>query len=101
MMNGNQNLALALSLVRPVPLFTDQKLELKQTRLTKSRYGSVCRVFIMCDQDLLIDKDLQSLMIMRNPPNEVKVINETDHMVMLTRPLKLFSYLGEIAENYN
>ncbi|GMN29890.1 hypothetical protein TIFTF001_002601 [Ficus carica] len=140
MMNGNQDFALALSLVRPVPLFTDEMLVLKQTRLTESRYGLVHRVLVMRDQDLSINKDLQrSLLrpshvfthdelvlkqteltngkygsvrrvfivcnqdyaidegqqrwvIEQNPPDEVKVINGTDHMVMFVFiPWRAFS----------
>ncbi|GMN29886.1 hypothetical protein TIFTF001_002600 [Ficus carica] len=95
-----EDFSLALSLLRPFPVFTDEALVLKETKLTKDKYGSVRRVFIVCDQDLTIDEGLQRWMIERNPPTEVKVINGTDHMVMFTRPLKLFSYLGQIAEKY-
>ncbi|GMN74232.1 hypothetical protein TIFTF001_054393 [Ficus carica] len=95
-----EDLFLALSLLRPVPFFNDEELVLKQTKLTKGNYGSVRRVFIVTDQDLTIGESLQRLMIEQNPPNEVKVINRTDHMVLFTRPTKLFSYLGEIAEKY-
>ncbi|GMN29881.1 hypothetical protein TIFTF001_002593 [Ficus carica] len=83
------------------PLFTAEALVLKQTKLTKGKNGSVHRVFIVCDQDLAIDDGLQRWMIERNPPTEVNVINGIDHMVMFTRPLKLFSYLGQIAEKYD
>ncbi|GMN74198.1 hypothetical protein TIFTF001_054388 [Ficus carica] len=95
-----EDLVLALSSLRPVPFFNDEELVLKQTKLTKGNYGSVRRVFIVTDQDLTIGESLQRWMIERNPPNEVKVINGTDHMVLFTRPTKLFSYLGEIAEKY-
>ncbi|GMN29878.1 hypothetical protein TIFTF001_002591 [Ficus carica] len=98
---SEEDFSLALSLLRPFPLFTDEALVLKETKLTKDKYGSVRRVFIVCDQDLTIDESLQRWMIERNPPTEVKIINGTDHMVMFTRPLKLFSYLGEIAEKYD
>ncbi|PON54024.1 Methyl esterase [Parasponia andersonii] len=95
-----EDLVLALSLVRPFPLFNNQELVTKQLKLTKERYGSVRRVFIVCDQDYAIRESVQRWMIERNPPHEVKVINGTDHMVMFTQPLKLFSFLGEIAEKY-
>ncbi|POO02708.1 Methyl esterase [Trema orientale] len=97
-----QDLVLALSLVRAVPVFNNEELVTKQLKLTKERYGSVRRVFIVCDQDhSIVEESFQRWMIERNPPHEVKVINGTDHMVMFTRPLKLFSYLGEIAEKYS
>ncbi|PON54032.1 Alpha/beta hydrolase fold [Parasponia andersonii] len=98
---SKEDFVLALSLVRAFPLFNDKELVLKQAKLTKERYGSVRRVFIVCDQDYAIEEGLQRSMIERNPPHEVKVINGTDHMAMFTRPLKLFSYLGEIANKYS
>ncbi|CAN6698466.1 unnamed protein product [Malus baccata var. baccata] len=52
-------------------------------KLTKERYGSVRRVFI------------------NNPPNEVKVINGSDHMVMFSKPVELFCHLQSIAEKYS
>ncbi|PON54028.1 Methyl esterase [Parasponia andersonii] len=83
-------------------LISEKKLVTKQLKLTKERYGSVRRVFIVCDQDYsIVEESFLRWMIERNPPHEVKVINGTDHMVMFTRPLKLFSYLGEIAEKYS
>ncbi|POO02711.1 Alpha/beta hydrolase fold, partial [Trema orientale] len=95
-----EDLVLVLSLGRAFPLFNNQELVTKQLKLTKERYGLVRRVFIVCDQDYAIEESVQRWMIERNPPHEVKVINGTDHMVMFTKPLKLFSYLGEIAEKY-
>ncbi|XP_062075697.1 methyl jasmonate esterase 1-like [Humulus lupulus] len=96
-----QDLVLALSLVRAFPLFNNAELTIKQVQLNKERYGSVKRVFIVCDQDLTYEESFQRWMIKENPPHEVKVINGTDHMVMFTKPLKLFTLLGEIAEKYS
>ncbi|XP_062102162.1 methyl jasmonate esterase 1-like [Humulus lupulus] len=97
-----QDLVLAMSLVRAVPFFNNEELVNKQVKLTKERYGSVKRVFIVCDQDLTLEESFQRWMIERNPPHEVKVINGTDHMAMFTKPLELFTYLGEIAaEKYS
>lgn len=87
--------------MRDFPLFNNKELVTKQVKLTKERYGSVPRVFIVCDQDYIIEESFQRWMIERNPPHEVKVVNGTDHMVMFSKPLKLFSYLGEIAEKYS
>ncbi|PON54026.1 LOW QUALITY PROTEIN: Alpha/Beta hydrolase fold containing protein [Parasponia andersonii] len=76
----------------------NEELVTQQVKLTKKRYGSS---FIACDQDNSLEESLQMWMIEMNPPHEVKDINGTDHMVMFTKPLKLFSYLGEIAKKYN
>ncbi|XP_062075493.1 methyl jasmonate esterase 1-like [Humulus lupulus] len=95
-----EDLVLGLSLLRPYDMFSNEELLNKQLKLTKEKYGSVRRVFIVCDQDHAIEESLQRWMIERNPPHEVMVINGTDHMVMLSRPLELFSYLGQIAHKY-
>ncbi|CAL9026925.1 unnamed protein product [Prunus brigantina] len=88
-----EDLTLALSLVRFSPLFSDD------IKLTIEKYGSVRRVFIGCDQDHIVTEKWRMLMINKNPPNEVKLINGSDHMVMFSRPLELFSYLKEVAES--
>ena len=94
-------MVLALTLLRPYVSFNNKELVTKQVKLTKERYGSIPRVFIVCDQDHAIQESFQRWMIERNPPHEVKVINGTDHMVMFSKPLELFSYLGEIADKYS
>ncbi|RXI07233.1 hypothetical protein DVH24_026369 [Malus domestica] len=91
-----QDLNLALSLVRLVPLYNYDVI-----KLTKEKYGSVRRVFIVADQDHAIALDAQNYMIKNNPPNEVKVINGSDHMVMFSKPVELFCHLQSIAENHS
>ena len=90
-----EDLILALSLVRISPRL------IEEIKLTEEKYGLVPRVFIVCDQDLQIEEDVQMWMIRKNPPNEVKVINGSDHMVMFSRPLELFSNLLKVAEKYS
>ncbi|KAJ4827325.1 hypothetical protein Tsubulata_003276 [Turnera subulata] len=96
----NQDLELGISLLRPVPCFSDAAVQEKAV-FTKERYGSVARVYIVCDQDNVIKEDLQRWMIENNPPNEVKLISGSDHMVMLCKPHELCSYLQEIAGKYS
>ncbi|CAN6563054.1 unnamed protein product [Malus baccata var. baccata] len=91
-----QDLNLALSLVRLFPLYNYDVI-----KLTKEKYGSVRRVFIVADQDHGIVLDAQNYMIKNNPPNEVKVINGSDHMVMFSKPVELFCHLQSIAEKYS
>lgn len=90
-----EDLTLALRLARWAPMLNEELV------LTKEKYGSVPRVFIMCDQDRSMKPDLQLLMINKNPPDEVKVINGSDHMVMFSRALELFSNLHQIAQKYS
>lgn len=83
-------------MVRFSPVF-----DFDQINLTKEKYGSVPRVYIVAEQDHAIVLDVQNFMIKTNPPDEVKVINGSDHMVMLSRPVELFSVLQDIAEKYS
>ncbi|XP_009366305.2 methyl jasmonate esterase 1 [Pyrus x bretschneideri] len=91
-----QDLTLALSLVRFIPRYNYDVI-----KLTKEKYGSVPRVFIVSSEDHAIVMDVQNYMIKSNPPNEVKVINGSDHMVMLSKPVELFFHLQNIAEKYS
>ncbi|VVA09587.1 PREDICTED: salicylic acid-binding 2 [Prunus dulcis] len=90
-----EDLALALSSLRYFPLFDEE------IKLTKEKYGLVRRVYIVCDQDLTIGEDVQRWMIKENPPHEVKVINDSDHMPMFSKPQEFFSILQEISEKYS
>lgn len=91
-----EDLTLGLSLARFSPLYNYDLI-----KLTKEKYGSVPRVFIVSEQDHAIVLDVQNFMIKNNPPKEVKVINGSDHAVMLSRPVELFSHLQDIAEKYS
>ena len=90
-----------MSLVRPCRLYGHDALLLKELELTKEKYGSVRRVYIVCDQDSAINEDLQRWMIEKNPTDEVKVIIGSDHMVMFSKPKELCSCLEEIVEKYS
>ncbi|XP_050139420.1 methyl jasmonate esterase 1-like isoform X2 [Malus sylvestris] len=91
-----QDSTLGLSLVRFSPLYNYDVI-----KLTEEKYGSVPRVFIVSDQDHAIVLDVQNYMIKNNPPTEVKVIKGSDHMVMLSKSVELFSRLQNIAEKYS
>lgn len=97
----NQDLTLAMSLVRPFRLYGHDALLLKEAKLTKEKYGSVRRVYIVCDQDSAMKEDFQRWMIEKNPTDEVKVIIGSDHMVMFSKPKELCSCLQEIVEKYS
>lgn len=92
---NEQDLTLALTLVRFSPLINEELI------FTKEKYGSVRRVYILCDQDHATKVDLARLMIAKNPPDEIRVINGSDHMVMFSKTLELFSNLRQIAEKYS
>ncbi|KDP38248.1 hypothetical protein JCGZ_04891 [Jatropha curcas] len=91
---------LATTLVRPRPLFTDEDIS-RVLMLTGENYGTVRRVFIIAEEDMIIKKDFQDLMIEKNPPDEALSISGSDHMVMMSRPLDLWASLLGIAAKYD
>lgn len=68
--------------------------------VTKDRYGSVSRVFILCKGDLCLEEDFQRWMIAESPGVEVKEIEAADHMVMLSKPEELCNLLLDISSKY-
>ena len=90
-----------MSLVRPFRLYGHDALLLKEAELTKEKYGTVRRVYIVCDQDSAMKEDFQRWMIEKNPTDEVKVITGSDHMVMFSKPKELCTCLQEIVEKYS
>ncbi|EOX91291.1 hypothetical protein QUC31_003035 [Theobroma cacao] len=94
-----EDLTLALTLARHVGFHKDEE-SFKATAVTKEKYGSVRRVYIVCNKDNIIREDFQRWMIGNSPPDEVKLIADSDHMVMFSKPNELCSCLQEIAEKY-
>ena len=95
-----QDLTLALSLLRPTRIFGDEQLSGEYAKLTQENYGSVRRVYILCEQDNLFKREFQLPMIQRSPPDAVKVIVGADHMPMFSTPQEFSSHLQEIANTY-
>ncbi|CAK7339433.1 unnamed protein product [Dovyalis caffra] len=94
-----EDLTLAMSLLRPHPLFSDEATQ-KKLGFTKEKYGSIPRAYIVCDEDVIMKEDLQRWMIENNPPDEVMVVPGSDHMLMLSKPQETCSCLLEIAKKY-
>ncbi|XP_043712797.1 salicylic acid-binding protein 2-like [Telopea speciosissima] len=95
-----EDLTLAKMLVRPLSLYGDREL-VKETVVSMEKYGSVSRVFIVCQEDKVMNEDYQRWMIHNNPVTEVKVFHGSDHMVMLCISLELCTCLLDIAERYS
>lgn len=91
---------LAFALVRPSPNFSDAK-SIEEVSVTEENYGTVRRVFIMSGQDKGMVVPLQMYMIVNNPPDEIKEICDSDHMVMFSKSNELCLHLLEIAAKYN
>ncbi|KAI9100777.1 hypothetical protein K1719_024139 [Acacia pycnantha] len=96
-----EDLTLALTLVRPVPIYNDVALLEKETTVTSSRNVRVPKIFIISKNDDLLTEDFQNWMIQRSLPfDDIKVIEGSDHMVMFSQPTKLASHLLQIADMY-
>ncbi|TYH94988.1 hypothetical protein ES332_A12G076900v1 [Gossypium tomentosum] len=93
------DLTLALTLVRHVCFFNDEE-SIKAVALTKEKYGTVPQVYIVCGKDNILKQDFQRWIVENSPPNEVKLIPDSDHMIMFSKPKELCSCLEEIAEKY-
>ncbi|KAG1341773.1 putative Salicylic acid-binding protein 2 [Cocos nucifera] len=93
-----EDLTLGMTLVRVGSLFLEDLSSAPP--FSKGHYGSVDVVYIICCQDLAITENFQRWMIENNPVKEVKVIEEADHMAMLSRPKELCKYLSEVVNTY-
>ncbi|CAA2978081.1 salicylic acid-binding 2-like [Olea europaea subsp. europaea] len=91
-----EDLALATLLMRPI---ISAEFE-EEITLSKENYGSVTRVYLICENDIVINQRFQNWAIEINPCDEVKMISGADHMAMFSKPQELCSFLQEIAEKY-
>ncbi|CAI0553887.1 unnamed protein product [Linum tenue] len=94
-----QDLELAKAMVRPSSLYLHDLS--KTEKFTEEGYGSVRRVFVICNEDRAIKEEYQRWMIENYVVERVMEIKESDHMAMLCEPTKLFDCLSEIADNYS
>ncbi|XP_058072891.1 methyl jasmonate esterase 1-like isoform X2 [Magnolia sinica] len=95
----DKDMTLATTLLRATPLPREEQSN--APILSEERYGSVSRVYIMCDEDICITYNFQRWMIENDPVKEVKVINGSDHMPMFSKPQELCLCLLKIAETYS
>ncbi|KAF3667800.1 putative receptor protein kinase TMK1-like [Capsicum annuum] len=94
-----KDLTMATKLVCPLYLYPVEDIS-KEIVLSKKRYGSIRRVFIVAAESKAFKKEFQRWMIENNPPDEVEEISGSDHMVMMSRPQQLFNSLLRIANSY-
>ncbi|CAI0408301.1 unnamed protein product [Linum tenue] len=92
-----QDLELGITLVRPSPIWEPEQAA-KDTVVTKEKYGTVARAFVVCDEER--DGTFQWWQIKNNPPNEYIVIPGSDHMVMFSQPGLLSQYFLQLAGKY-
>ncbi|CAN1332977.1 Methylesterase 10 [Linum perenne] len=91
-----QDQELGKLLIRETGLFVKDLSD--ESLLTKERYGSVKRVYIVAEEDQLLTKEIQEWFIQNSPTDEVKYIPGADHMVMISKPDELYSSLLEIVK---
>ncbi|CAK7339432.1 unnamed protein product [Dovyalis caffra] len=91
-----EDLMLATLLLRPFPIYSSSETE-NAVIVTKEKYGSVRRVYIVCEQE---NDPKQTWMIENNPVDEVMVISGSDHMAMFSKPQELCSCLQDIGDKY-
>ncbi|PRQ47829.1 putative carboxylesterase [Rosa chinensis] len=93
----SEDLELAKLLLRPSGMFIEELS--KKCRLTEAKFGSVKRVYVVCEEDEVMEEDFQRWMIKSNGPTDgVKLIRGAGHMVMLSKPQELCQCLCEVAE---
>ncbi|CAK8539789.1 unnamed protein product [Lathyrus sativus] len=68
--------------------------------LSKERYESVPRAYVVANEDLAIPIEFQKWMIQNAGIDVVNVINGADHMAMLSKPQQLCLSLLGIANKY-
>ncbi|CAN6563047.1 unnamed protein product [Malus baccata var. baccata] len=84
---GGVDLELAKMLIRPSGMFLEDMN--KEGLLTEAKFGSVTRIFVVCEEDEVMKEEFQRWMIENGPNAEVRLIREAGHMVMLTKPIEL------------
>ncbi|KAJ9170762.1 hypothetical protein P3X46_018842 [Hevea brasiliensis] len=93
-----EDMELAKMLIKPSRLLLKELS--KESLLTEDKFGSVNRVFIVCESDGLLKKDLQEWFLEIMPTKDVKFIAGADHMVMLSKPIELCHMFLDIADRY-
>ncbi|KAK4778277.1 hypothetical protein SAY87_018464 [Trapa incisa] len=92
-----EDLEMAEKLIRPGQLFVD---EMMRYVLTEEKYGRVKKVFILCEEDEVMNVDFQRFLIQNSPPDHVKIMEGAYHMAMLSKPKELQQCLDEIVAKY-
>lgn len=96
-----QDLELALALVRPISASASLEAEKKDFKeITEENYGSVRRVYVKLEDDNVINEPVERFRLENDPPEEVVIIQNADHMAMLSNPRDLSSCFLQISQKY-
>ncbi|NP_001307243.1 methylketone synthase Ie [Solanum lycopersicum] len=94
-----EDLVLATTLVRPFYLYSAEDVS-KEIVVSSKKYGLVKRVFIVAAENEALKKEFFQMMIEKNPPDEIEVIEGSDHATMMSKPQQLYDTLLSIANKY-
>ncbi|KAF0918168.1 hypothetical protein E2562_023107 [Oryza meyeriana var. granulata] len=97
-LSSPQDYTLGLSLVRVSSLYVDDLR--RQPAFREDRYGTVRKVYVVIEHDMLAVVEYQRWMIANVEVAEVKVMDAGDHMSMLSAPEELAGNLADIANRY-
>ncbi|KAL7141307.1 hypothetical protein ABFS83_08G044700 [Erythranthe nasuta] len=98
-LSSPEDLSLATLLVRPEVPYGGPGLS-KEVVLTKEKYGSVRRGYVVCEQDNILNRTFQEWLIDNNPADEVNFISGADHMPMFSKSHELCACLENLADKY-
>ncbi|KAI8535190.1 hypothetical protein RHMOL_Rhmol10G0154600 [Rhododendron molle] len=94
-----QDVELAKMSLKPNGLFVKDLAQ--ESILTEARYGSVSRVYVVCEEDGVMREEFQRWLIENSPPKEVGSMAKAGHMVMLSKPKELALCLQNIVDQYH
>ncbi|MBA0652307.1 hypothetical protein Goklo_019575 [Gossypium klotzschianum] len=98
-LSPKEDIELGLTLMRQGKLFLKDLAN--ESLLSKEKFGSIHRVYIVCKDDLLVKESMQMWYIENSPTEDVKFIAGADHMPMFSKPHELSKCLQEVAHQYN
>jgi pimeloyl-ACP methyl ester carboxylesterase len=84
---------LAQSLLTPTPFSVSAEL----LKLSKERYGSIRRFYIMLMKDRLFPPEYQEYSIAQNPPEKIFKMHASDHSPFFSKPRQLCNLVLHIA----
>ncbi|EOX91299.1 Methyl esterase 6, putative [Theobroma cacao] len=93
-----EDLELAKALIRPGSLFTEDLSKAKN--FSDEGFGTVTRVYVVCNEDNVMVEEFQRWTIQNNPPKDVLEIKSADHMPMFSKTQEVCDCLLEIANKY-
>lgn len=94
-----EDLELGKMLVRPNGFFIEEMK--KESLLTEENFGSVKKVYVLCEDDKVMEEEFQRFIIDYSPPQQVISIPQSGHMVMLSKPQHFCKCLLEIAYKFS